>query len=137
VFDGADERFAIKISRIALWQFLYDPGSAVIGFKNWSENAEESDSNMKIWLDGNREPWRLSVTSDYADFADDLESGSEIQELFDDFENCFSEDEWFHIADVDGESTFFRAEHAAMITVKLAAIKPELYEDAATFDAEA
>lgn len=133
VFDGFDERIAINVKRLALWQFLFDPGSTVIEFGDGSENKEagrqEPDPDMKIWLGDNKEPWPLFLEGDYVDFADGQESGSEIQELFDDFDNCFLKDELFHVEDVDGETAFFRAKHAAMITVKLAVVRPELSDD--------
>jgi DNA-binding XRE family transcriptional regulator len=133
VFDGFEERFAIKVRRLALWQFLFDPGLTVIEFEDGSKNQDaelqEPDPDMRIWLGNNKEPWPLFLEGDYVDIHDDAESGDEIQDLFDDFECCFSEDELFHVEDVDGESAFFRAEHIALITVKLAAVKPELNGD--------
>lgn len=133
VFDGFEERFAINVSRLAFWQFLFDPGAITIELGNPTKKSnaddEEREPEVSIWLGDSKEPWPLHVEPDWNDFDPDDFSGSEMQGLFENLTLCLDKSDVFHVTDEDGETAFFRAEHVAMITATLTTVMPNLYWD--------
>ncbi len=133
VFDTVEERVAINIQQLALWQFLFDAPER----RENAEGAATPKSQMKLWVGASMSPSVLDVEPDPVEFgSEEADREAVLQGLFFDLDHCIDGEDTYKVDDEDGETAFFRAENVSMLSVPLEVVDPALWESMTEDDDE-
>ncbi len=131
VFDTEDRRYALNLSEVSFYQFLFEADGNLIA-ENDEEAQEASaeapgDFTVEILLRGQQEPIALVVDPDEPEDEEDLTG--QCGHIFYMLETYTQPSDRYRLIDVDGEHAFIRAGDIVLLSVPLSIIEPPEYED--------
>lgn len=125
--DGRGFRIALNTSRLALWQFLFDPAMYQIEY----EAGGEEGTQVELYVADAKDAMELDIHPDRVefDFEDNQDEESvQLQQLFFSLDGTSGRDAdgliW--VVDVDGETVFIRPSEMTLLRVPLWLVEPKL-----------
>lgn len=121
IIDTPSHRYALNYDAVAFSRLLFDP------FVEVPEVEVREGEGMKVWFNDQQEPFEVGIDPDDRRQGDEDDIGN-LQGLFFDLEQPYSEEKSALFEDEDGEEVILFRSAVALLSVPQEYVRPELLD---------